>query len=294
MHNQHLQQKFWDTLFNEDEHTCFAATKYSTATSPVALYSQTNCSHLQYFSINAHNPGTTRAKANVISYRNFLVEFDEVKNPDGTTRVLTKREQGDYILASEIPVSTIVWSGGKSLHVIVSLETPLSSQEEYDFYSKWVHSVMSLADKATKDCARLSRIPGGTYVNKTTNTPTNEQALLVVKSRISNATFFNWLNAHPHCKPKQHKPRPALGNVYQSVPHKSIFLRYTTKNFHENGAPDGEWNTSIFAAACDLFTNGFTLAEAINYLSRPTGELDGRDLATIQSAEKTINKINIF
>ena len=294
MHNQHLQQKFWDTLFDKDEHTCFATTKYANTTSPVGQWVAADCSLLQFFSINAHKPGTTRAIANVTTYRNFLVEFDEMKCHDGSTRVLSKAEQGEYILSSKIPVSTVVWSGGKSYHVIISLETPLASLDEYNFYSKWIHAIMKLADKATKDCARFSRIPGGTYRDKKTNAPTNEQALLLVKGRIPNSTFLAWLNNHAECKPKQVKPKPALGNISQPLSHKSIFLRYTTKAFHVKGAPQGEWNTSLFSAACDLFNNGFTMDEAISYLSNSTGELDSRDLSTILSAQKTIRNTNIF
>ena len=191
---------FWSTLFESGEYTNLTSEYKDTSTSPIESFNfeSQRFKSSQWFAINALEPNTKRSKDNVISYRNFLVEFDSRTLEDGTVVDISKKDQLKIIKESGIPWSTAVWSGGKSYHFIISLETPLGSQTEYNYVSEWLHNIMKLSDKSTKDCSRLSRSPGGTYMKHGSPTP---QTLEAVKSRVPNHVFLTWLYSHEDCEP---------------------------------------------------------------------------------------------
>lgn len=135
------RNKFLQLLFEPGELTCFATTPYDTALSAQPAENS------EFFSINAMQ--NSRADANVISYRNFLIELDSVP-----------LQQQIALVTAKIPVSTIVFSGSKSYHFIVSLQTPLASEAEYRKVWRGLFEAIPEADKSTKNPSRLSRLPG--------------------------------------------------------------------------------------------------------------------------------------
>lgn len=213
MKNRDLIRKFWETLFDEHEHTNFAHRVQDKRSMPVfdVDYDSDWYRSLQYYSINTLNPGTDRKIANVCTFRNFLVEFDEITQPDGTKRTLSKREQLEIVKDSKMPWSCVTWSGGKSFHFIVSVEEPFETQAEYDYVSNWIHNIMKLSDSSTKDCCRLTRCPGGTYRNKVTMEPVGPQTLEAVQGRIPNDKLLAWLYSHEDCEPT------SRGKTYDST-----------------------------------------------------------------------------
>lgn len=132
---------FLKLLFDKNQQTCFAATPYDTAISiepaPDSLW----------FSINAMH--TSRADANVECFRNFLIEIDSVP----------LNIQIDLV-RSKMPVSSIVYSGGKSYHFLVSLQDALPNEAEYRRVARGLLEAVPEADKSTKNPSRLSRLPG--------------------------------------------------------------------------------------------------------------------------------------
>lgn len=135
------QQKFLKLLFEPGEATCFASSPYDTQ-----LALEPTSSTL-WFSINPLH--TSRADANVTAYRNFLIEIDS----------MPLKEQIAYV-TSRLPVSSIVYSGSKSYHFIISLQTPLQIYSEYIRQAKAILDAVPEADKSTKNPSRLSRLPG--------------------------------------------------------------------------------------------------------------------------------------
>jgi hypothetical protein len=203
MKNKELIQKFWSTLFNEDEHTCIAKNVKGNQVVPVSTFTNPDYPdyvNFQYYSINSHFPGSTRGKSSVASYRNFLVEFDE----DSAGNKISKKDQVAAMKASGLPWSTCTWSGSKSLHFIVALEEPLEDLRLYTYVAKWIHRIVSLSDPSTIDPARFSRVPGGTNIDKTSEKglPPAEQVLVAVKGRVPNKAFEEWLYAHPDQEPE--------------------------------------------------------------------------------------------
>ena len=91
---------------------------------------------------------------NVAAYRYVLVESDEMPID----------EQKRKFLELNLPIATLVTSGGKSLHAAVHIDAPdyetyrSRVQQLYDFL--FVHGVQ--VDKANRNPSRLSRMPGVT------------------------------------------------------------------------------------------------------------------------------------
>jgi len=166
------KEDFYKILFDEEDFTCFAKTNFDTQryhhSAPIS-------ESAQWFSLNPLNG--TRCDANVTKHRNILVEFDSISIE---MQKLTMR-------CLEVPWSTCVFSGSKSLHFIISLETVVS-REVYDSLVRRTIKVIDGMDHSVKNPSRLTRCPNS--INKKTG---SIQHLLKVKSRISNQEFEKWL-----------------------------------------------------------------------------------------------------
>lgn len=133
--------RFLKVLFEPEEQTCYASSPYDTK-----LYAQPT-SDCVFFSINPMH--TSRKDENVTCYRNILLELDKVPI-----------EQQMNLVLSKIPVSTIVFSGNKSYHFIISLKEPAKDRETYDRIVRGLMQAIPEADPTTKNPSRLSRFPG--------------------------------------------------------------------------------------------------------------------------------------
>ena len=103
--------------------------------------------------IRAEITGTAPCDADVTSFRYTLIEADE----------LTKEEQWAKIKQLHLPIQSVVWSGGKSLHVIVKIEAGID-RRLYDARVKALHEYLDRQqfpyDRANKNPSRLTRLPG--------------------------------------------------------------------------------------------------------------------------------------
>ena len=103
--------------------------------------------------IRAEITGTAPCDADVTSFRYTLIEADE----------LTKEEQWAKINQLHLPIQSVVWSGGKSLHVIVKIEAG-TDRKLYDARVKALHEYLDRQqfpyDRANKNPSRLTRLPG--------------------------------------------------------------------------------------------------------------------------------------
>lgn len=215
---------FWKALFEPNERTCFATTVYDTNIDEVG---RGHLKNEQYFCIN---PLTgLRRDDNVAVFRNILLEFDTG----------TREEQSKKI--AYIPYTTLVWSGGKSHHAIISLETPPATRAEYDEIVRRIHARVPEADHSTKNPSRLSRTP---FCRQRP-----EQKLLDVKSRISGLVLHAWLGPAPIELKTEQPTRKSLGI--------SVWTRY----FLKYGSNPGQRNSDLFKAACDMLRHGYTQEE---------------------------------
>lgn len=135
-----------------------------------------------------HDPSAPRrADANVATFRNFLLEIDDMPLDD----------QIAYV-KSRVPVSTIVYSGGSSYHFIISLEEPLP---DYETYMHWARRLLMLVPKADKMCknpSRLSRLPGRLRLDTG-----KMQKLMFVGERVNNMHLDTILPSLPVYEKKE-------------------------------------------------------------------------------------------
>lgn len=147
---------FINALFDLEDWTCFTDSPFGTS---IMKWPE---KHHLFFSINAMehlqdlNPTEKwhskdkprRADHNVVKYRNIVLEIDS----------MPLDQQIEYV-TKVVPVTSIVYSGGKSHHFIISLETPLKSKKEYATLVKRLMMALPAVDPSTKNPSRLSRLP---------------------------------------------------------------------------------------------------------------------------------------
>lgn len=242
-------------LFELGEGICIADNVYSTFvhnfyTEPAACFE----SIPQFFAINPL--ALTRKDANVTAYRNILVEFD-----NGSIA-----EQQQIISDSGCPFTTLTYSGGKSMHMIISLAEPCKTRAEYDALVERIYRKFPTCDTSARNPSRFSRTPGAARGRVT-------QSLVACRSRVSRAELENFLGPAPAPTPRE-----------TQKPNKYKILLGSTMYFLAFGAPAGAWNRQLFLAALNMFRSGFTFDEAIGRLEEVTGHLDASDRRTVQSA----------
>jgi len=252
------QIKFLDTLFDPFERVCQSADVFGTQLG--AGYATTIDN---FISINPLQH--SRKDANVTVFRNILLEFD-----------IGSRENQLEALEG-VPVSTITFSGGKSLHAIISLAAPCADAAEYKALVKRIYALLPTVDKANSNPSRFTRMPevarafnDGCLIN---------QESIMLGSRVSRAELEAWLGPAQPPKVETHveTDRPAPNGINK-----------WTKYFIAFGAEPGTWNSSLFKAACDLARNGVKRGEAVTIFENITGHLDTADIKTIASAYRTV------
>ena len=258
--------KFLKCLFNVDEFTCFSETPRGIAISQAWQPFKEEA----FFSINPMDRNKTRSDSAVILYRNILIEIDK----------MPVEHQQAHIQGMQMPYSTAVFSGSKSVHYIISLETPLENEALYRALVKRVYKAVgdSIVDQSCKNPSRFSRLPG--HIRSDTG---REQQLLAINSRVPNSVLEEWLLSRG-VGPEDiwENLTPEKRSEYKNPSR----LRGTTKNFLMFGADQGEWNHRLFSAAADLCRCGYNIIEAGDELVKITGTLDAFDNRTIASAYK--------
>lgn len=126
--------------------------------------------------------GPTRKDSAVTAFRSFLVEMD-----GGTIK-----EQMEIVKKAEMPFSSCVFSGGKSLHFCITLNQDLPSVEIYRFFSEWILNSMPMADQGTGNPSRGTRYPE----TKRHDTGRMQKAV-ILGERISLNKLKGFLAKHP-------------------------------------------------------------------------------------------------
>lgn len=284
---------FFTILFDDNESTCFSSNPKGTSVYGVDSISDVSRWAL-FFTINPlhpkmdlnptetyHNPSKPRrADHNVVSYRNILVEMDSIPLDD----------QEEFIETIGLPYSTSVYSGGKSIHYIISLKTPLTSEIAYRKLVDRVYKALGgkqVVDTSCRNPSRLSRFPEAVRADKDNEV----QILLETKTRVSLEDLETWLLSKGVLEVEEVPAyrQPTYTNMVQ---YGSNYVNSYTLYFITMGAPVGQRNSSLFKAACNLYNCGYTEDQIIDKLSIPSGLEEDEILRTINSAIKKVNKSN--
>lgn len=251
-------------LFNPDELVCSGSTTYANRVSSLQSVKTSDC----FISVNPLH--TSRADAHVTAHRNFLIEIDKIP----------LEEQKKYIDELQIPFSTMTFSGNKSFHFVIALAEGCATKEEYASKALWLHNICDKADPSTKNPSRFTRVPNS--INNKTGMP---QTLIETRGRVSKRDFVAWLDRYPQLQPRR---KFNLVRKYYPPGEHGDLSEYT-KQFLTAGAPSGERNNRLYAAACDLALNGYKEDEASYMLCAPLMNTDLEPescLKTIASAFK--------
>lgn len=263
-------KRYLEVLFNEGETTAFG-NLYSVNNRDVSLILD---ERMNYELVCINPLKDKRSDKNVVYYRNFLIEFDEGD----------LNSQWTLIENSGLPYSSITFSGNKSLHVIISLDIPVTSREEYDNIAWRLLKMFPTADSQCKNPSRSTRIPNA--LRKPSNTL---QKLLKLKGRVNIKDLNDWLDANniPKEKPVYIKNiNNSSGDGYYSNE-----LSPWSKSFVLFGAPAGEWNHKLFCTSCEAAKKNIDIEDFYNMLEEHTPQpLDKKDISTIRSAYKRIEE----
>jgi hypothetical protein len=215
-----------------------------------------------------------RRDEHVTAFRSYLVEID----------IGSIKEQQGTIAHFNMPWSAQIFSGGKSLHTVITLGQDLPDEKTYRLIGNWIFNIITCADKACANPSRSTRIPGA-Y-----REPGKKQRLIKLKQRVTLKELMDWLNLYPHLRPraKEKKVVPAgnadfsrLSPYYRGMLTKGIDFK------------NGRSNTWYFIAY-ELAVVGFTEDGIIEILSeRFVEERDFKEkefLTTIRSAFKKVSE----
>lgn len=200
--------------------------------------------HLQLVALNPIEGW--RDDNSCVSFRNFLVEMDE--GP--------LAQQLSYIKKIEMPYSAVVFSGGKSLHFLISLDEDLPDEKTWRKVSEWILSAVTLADPNTKNPSRSIRIPGAIRDG-------NRQALVEIKGKVSTKDLGIWLKRYLHLMPRERERLPRLEGV---DPRLSNLKPWVVKVLTYGLDPTKGRNKQWFSIACEFALGGFSEDDTFDIL----------------------------
>lgn len=279
-------------MFNENEHICVSNSQFAylalprssilsqnvplVSNNPSIPIKHVDSSDLILMAINPIKEALNRQDSNVSAYRSFLIELDmgDIKTQLGTIRHFG------------IPFSAQVFSGGKSVHTVVTLSEDLPDEKTYRFIGKWIFNIISMADSACSNPSRSVRIPGA-Y-----REPKKKQRLISLGERIKLKDFMGWLNKYPHLRPKAKiKKTPILTGQpnYSKLSPWARSMMTKGVSFDNRGR-----NQTWFGLAYDLALAGFSEDQGIELLSQRFVEEDDfkekEFLTTVKSAFKKVSE----
>jgi hypothetical protein len=254
-----------DKLFKDDEHVniCINSPKESRNVYPVEKVK--DVSDGKYFCINPLEAGSSRKQLNLTERRNILIEFD----CDSLER------QWNIIRERKIPYRTVVYSGNKSLHIIVAVDKDLGKCY-YRSIMKRMKRVLPEADAACFEPARLSRLA------------TDAQPLEEVGEVITVAQLENWLSSLG-CSKEQYtkieERQIAFNEAQKGKLHKTTMLLLAGQIPRENA------HRATISSAKNLQELGYTQEQIIITLAKAR-QLTRPDELWEESVEKTSGVVN--
>lgn len=213
--------------------------------------------------------------ANVTSFRNFAIEFDEG----------TPKEQGDKLKASGMPYSAIVFSGSKSLHCPIALEEEVS-QEDYSAYFEAIRQVLLKYDlKNDPQCKnpnRLTRAPKQIRIHKGEE---KLQKLVTIKGRVKNSDLIKWFKDNNINWQDYVWKVPTESKAYEGRGDASDEMRWkaaVSSCIHFNGeyGSADQWNPWLFTLAKHCKAYGLDESISLHFMNRDYTHPDPKSIPT--------------
>ena len=171
---------------------------------------------------------------------------------------LSMEEQVQKIKDSGVPYTALVFSGGKSVHIIVSYSEPFDTEADYKYAHDWVrkqlesHTMMEF-DKSTKSILQLTRLPNRKPEHGTGKQETSR--VLELKERVSSKEMKKWLNElfQPSVYYRDHKDDEGL---------KRWVERITPEQILKEEYMQGNYNNAFFKMASWYKIKEFDIEQA--------------------------------
>lgn len=222
--------KFLNLLFNPNDYV-WVVNRYKSHKNALSIHEALRVTNNMYptedgwtIGLNpATSHGIKHGKDNVSDYRNFLFEMDNLS-------IQKQRRMIEYF---NIPYSSIVFSGNKSLHLVISLNEPIDSLDEY----KRVHQIFwevtyKMFDPQTNSPSTFTRIPEGQRLIADSK---STQSLVDIKERISKDELYTFIEKHDPLDGSYKKPPSKKSKSRASKKHKcSNFKRDNLGDIIEN------------------------------------------------------------
>lgn len=145
-----MQHNFLSALFKPTDKVGFKNNVYTPVRTP------TNATEFILLNPILIKENNSFSLENIAEFRNFLIEIDD--------RSL-RAQEGLIEKRLNVPWTTKTFSGGKSLHYIISLENSLDNLEEYRYYSDLIYAIVKVMDPRCSNANRLTRLAGSTRQN---------------------------------------------------------------------------------------------------------------------------------
>jgi len=244
------RKQFLEVLFDA-EHISACGRDNKGATYPKPVFPDLIADKGVKFSINPII--NWRDTKNVLEAGLYSMLFEMDQTPDG--QLIPREEQIRLFKSSGLPFSTMMWSGTKSVHVIVRMAERIPKDM---FVPLWLAIERVLTkhgcsiDTATMKIPQISRMPESIRDNG------NRQDLIEVRHRISRSEIGLWLkqNGERVEKPKPPKPSNWTDGSNESIEDKekwhAAYNMYKKKWGEFNPtATTGNWSNLInFSTYC--------------------------------------------
>ena len=270
---------YYEALFDDEDHVCLGENKYANAT---VRCDDRIRDESEFVTLNAIKPGRTRADANVAKYRNFLIEMDDN----------TLDEQKAYRKQVEMPYTTAVFTGGKSIHFVLSLYNPLPDEETYRAMWRSIEFVFKnvgcTVDSKCKNPSRFTRVPGYRKDKK------QDQVLLKVNERVPNHEVFAWLRRNGVDSIDQFRPKPPVESVVKhTTADDDERFEHAVRLMGHDSYESGNKNAYQYKLALRCKAVGFSERDAEALIERYCGVLDKRN--PVHNAYKiSVENINVL
>lgn len=168
----------------------------------------------------------------------------------------------------------LTYSGGKSLHAIISLEVPLESKAEYKAMCRRIYKAFPQADRANSNPSRFTRNPAHR------RRLGHVQGLIHIGARTSHQDLETFLQEKGVTKEdgylrRLEAERPALR------PGQRWPVSARTWQFIKDGAPLGRRHQEAMQAAFDFAVCGWPLSEAHVHLQKGFPDAEPMELENI-------------
>ena len=258
------RKQFLEVLFDAD-HISTCGYSNASATKPKPVFPDLITDRGTKFSINPIIDN--RDTENVVKAGLYSMLFEMDKTPDG--ELIPRDEQIRLFKASGLPYSTMMWSGTKSVHVIVRLNETipqLAHKPLWEAIERVLTKHGCCIDPKTSLIPQISRMPESMRKDPIENdkgerigwTEPSKQDLIDVRTRIDLKQIGEWLKANGESVKKPEPPKPSnwtVGSnesIEDTEKWQAAYNMYKKKNgeFDPN-ATTGNWSNLInFSTYC--------------------------------------------